>query len=76
MMLMGRYGMAFLVFSISNLVLTFFAASLTAFVGPVVAGSGIPEVKAYLNGVVAPEILSFQTLVVKVILLISKCFNY
>ncbi|GLU16865.1 hypothetical protein SLE2022_332720 [Rubroshorea leprosula] len=66
MMLMGRYGMAFLVFSVSNLVLTFFAASLTAFAAPVAAGSGIPEVKAYLNGVDAPGILSFRTLVVKI----------
>ncbi|GLU12466.1 hypothetical protein SLE2022_291440 [Rubroshorea leprosula] len=51
MMLMGRYGMSFLVFFISNLVLTCFAASLTAIVTPIVASSGLPEVKAYLNGV-------------------------
>ncbi|XP_021682020.1 putative chloride channel-like protein CLC-g isoform X2 [Hevea brasiliensis] len=38
-----------------------------AFVAPAAAGSGIPEVKAYLNGVDAPGILSLRTLVVKII---------
>lgn len=62
----GRFAMAFLVFSVSNLVLTLFASIITAFIAPAAAGSGIPEVKAYLNGVDAPEIFSLRTLVVKV----------
>jgi H+/Cl- antiporter ClcA len=62
----GRFGMAFLVFSVSNLVLTLFASIITAFIAPAAAGSGIPEVKAYLNGVDAPGIFSLRTLVVKV----------
>lgn len=61
-----RYGMAFLVFSVSNLVLTLFASVITALICPQAAGSGIPEVKAYLNGVDAPGILSPRTLLVKV----------
>lgn len=61
-----RYLLAFLVFLASNFVLTLFASMITAYVAPEAAGSGIPEVKAYLNGVDAPEILSFRTLVVKV----------
>lgn len=60
--------MAFLVFSLSNLALTLFASMITAFISPEAAGSGIPEVKAYLNGVDAPGIFSFRTLVVKVML--------
>lgn len=67
MMLERRFGMAFLTFSVSNLVLTCFASIITAFIAPVAAGSGIPEVKAYLNGVDAPGILSLRTLVVKII---------
>ncbi|KAL5783436.1 hypothetical protein ACOSP7_008465 [Xanthoceras sorbifolium] len=67
MMLYERFGMAFLVFLVSNLVLTLFASIITASIAPAAAGSGIPEVKAYLNGVDAPEILSFRTLVVKII---------
>lgn len=58
--------MAFIVFSVSNLALTLFATVITAFIAPAAAGSGIPEVKAYLNGVDAPGILSFRTLLVKV----------
>ncbi|XP_065849340.1 putative chloride channel-like protein CLC-g [Euphorbia lathyris] len=67
MMFSSRYGMAFLVFSVSNLVLTLFASVITAFVAPAASGSGIPEVKAYLNGVDAPGVLSLRTLVVKII---------
>ncbi|XP_031386481.1 putative chloride channel-like protein CLC-g [Punica granatum] len=66
MMLTGRYGMAFLVFSVSNFVLTLFPAVITSFISPTAAGSGIPEVKAYLNGVDAPGIFSLRTLFVKI----------
>ncbi|KAK8597884.1 hypothetical protein V6N13_095279 [Hibiscus sabdariffa] len=62
-----RHGMALLVFSVSNLLLTLFAAILTAFISPAAAGSGIPEVKAYLNGVDAPDIFSPRTLIVKIV---------
>ncbi|KAG8046976.1 hypothetical protein GUJ93_ZPchr0008g12306 [Zizania palustris] len=44
-----------------------FASSITAFVSPAAGGSGIPEVKAYLNGVDAPNVFSLRTLAVKVI---------
>lgn len=67
MMLAGRYRIAFLIFSVSNLVLTLFASTITAFISPAATGSGIPEVKAYLNGVDAPGVFSFRTLVVKII---------
>lgn len=59
--------MAFLVFFLSNLVLTLFTAIITTFISPEAAGSGIPEVKAYLNGVDAPGIISLRTLFVKVL---------
>ncbi|KAK3439486.1 hypothetical protein EUGRSUZ_C04362 [Eucalyptus grandis] len=67
MMLQRRFGMAFLVFSLSNFGLTLFAALITALVSPAAAGSGIPEVKAYLNGVDAPGIFTLRTLFVKTI---------
>uniref|UniRef100_A0A7N0UZ63 Chloride channel protein n=1 Tax=Kalanchoe fedtschenkoi TaxID=63787 RepID=A0A7N0UZ63_KALFE len=67
LMIENRYGMAFLLFAGSNLFLTLFAVIITISISPAAAGSGIPEVKAYLNGVDAPGILSFQTLVVKVL---------
>ncbi|KAI6681557.1 hypothetical protein NL676_035438 [Syzygium grande] len=67
MMLARRFVMAFVVFSVSNLMLTLSAALITVFVSPAAAGSGIPEVKAYLNGVDAPGIFSLNTLFVKII---------
>lgn len=42
------------------------AAALCAYIAPAAAGSGIPEVKAYLNGVDAHSILAPSTLFVKV----------
>jgi len=48
------------------MLLLLLASSITAFVSPAAGGSGIPEVKAYLNGVDAPNIFSLRTLAVKV----------
>ncbi|XP_012640786.1 H(+)/Cl(-) exchange transporter 6 isoform X2 [Microcebus murinus] len=46
--------------------LTFvFLASLLVLIEPVSAGSGIPEIKCYLNGVKVPGIVRFRTLVCK-----------
>ncbi|KAG8372685.1 hypothetical protein BUALT_Bualt12G0093200 [Buddleja alternifolia] len=67
MMLARKFMVAFLVFASSNLCLTLFASVITAFIAPEAAGSGIPEVKAYLNGVDAPAIFSFRTLIVKIV---------
>jgi len=50
------------------------AGSLCAFIAPSAAGSGIPEVKAYLNGVDAPSILAPATLFVKVNVLL-RCLS-
>lgn len=53
-------------FAVTNFVLLMFSSIITAYVSPAAAGSGIPEVKAYLNGVDAPGIFSVKTLAVKV----------
>lgn len=42
------------------------AAAICAYIAPSAAGSGIPEVKAYLNGVDAHSILAPSTLFVKI----------
>lgn len=39
---------------------------------PIAAGSGIPQVKCYLNGVKMPRVVRIKTLVVKVIGVISS----
>ncbi|KAL1335118.1 hypothetical protein HN51_064057 [Arachis hypogaea] len=67
MMLERRFLLAFAVFFASNLGLTIFSAVITALIAPAATGSGIPEVKAYLNGVDAPGIFTVRTLFVKII---------
>lgn len=71
-----RIGLAFSILTITNLVLALSSSMLVAFVAPAAAGSGIPEVKAYLNGCDAPDILSPKTLFVKVkIYALSVCLE-
>ncbi|CAN4110768.1 unnamed protein product [Withania somnifera] len=67
LMLEDKYFRAFAAFAGCNLVLATCAAILCAFIAPAAAGSGIPEVKAYLNGVDAHSILAPSTLFVKII---------
>ncbi|CAN4108199.1 unnamed protein product [Withania somnifera] len=67
LMLQDKCFPAFAAFAGCNLVLATCAAMLCAFIAPAAAGSGIPEVKAYLNGVDAHSILAPSTLFVKII---------
>ncbi|KAA3463135.1 chloride channel protein CLC-c-like [Gossypium australe] len=66
LMLKHKYYKAFAAYAGCNLGLATSAAALCAFIAPAAAGSGIPEVKAYLNGVDAYSILAPSTLFVKV----------
>ncbi|PPR95974.1 hypothetical protein GOBAR_AA24706 [Gossypium barbadense] len=66
LMLKHKYYKAFAAYAGCNLGLATSAAALCAFIAPAAAGSGIPEVKAYLNGVDAYSILASSTLFVKV----------
>uniref|UniRef100_A0A9I9DCW1 CBS domain-containing protein n=1 Tax=Cucumis melo TaxID=3656 RepID=A0A9I9DCW1_CUCME len=61
-----EYFQAFVVYVGSNSVLAVAAAILCAYIAPAAAGSGIPEVKAYLNGIDAYSILAPSTLFVKI----------
>ncbi|KAK3007418.1 hypothetical protein RJ639_015191 [Escallonia herrerae] len=60
-------SLSLLLYTSSNFGLTLFSCVITALVAPEAAGSGIPEVKAYLNGVDAPAIFSIRTLFVKIV---------
>ncbi|KAH9561383.1 hypothetical protein CY35_05G020500 [Sphagnum magellanicum] len=62
-----RFVLAFLVYAGANMLLVMLAAMLCVYIGPSAAGSGIPEVKAYLNGVDTPHVFSLNTLVVKIL---------
>mmetsp|Transcript_13825 Transcript_13825/g.37368 ORF Transcript_13825/g.37368 Transcript_13825/m.37368 type:complete len:858 (-) Transcript_13825:79-2652(-) len=61
----GHIALSFLVYFSISTVLVFCAVALTAYVGPAAAGSGIAEVKAYLNGIDMPGIFFFSTLFAK-----------
>lgn len=48
-------------------------AWLTVYVEPLAAGSGIPEVKCYLNGLNVPQLLDMRTLFCKAIGIVFAC---
>ncbi|KAK1677078.1 hypothetical protein QYE76_037926 [Lolium multiflorum] len=62
-----RYWTGFFYFSGFNLALTFVAAVLCVVFAPTAAGPGIPEIKAYLNGVDTPNMFGAPQLIVKII---------
>ncbi|KAL1291934.1 hypothetical protein HN51_060415 [Arachis hypogaea] len=62
-----RYMAGFLYFTGVNFLLTFVAAILCVCFAPTAAGPGIPEIKAYLNGVDTPNMYGATTLFVKII---------
>ncbi|WCJ30624.1 chloride channel C [Euphorbia peplus] len=61
-----QYYKAFAAFAGCNITLAVAAGALCAYIAPAAAGSGIPEVKAYLNGIDAHSILAPSTLFVKI----------
>ncbi|XP_040385698.1 chloride channel protein CLC-a-like [Oryza brachyantha] len=62
-----RYWAGFLYFAGINFGLTFVAAVLCVVFAPTAAGPGIPEIKAYLNGVDTPNMFGAPQLIVKII---------
>ncbi|CAN4080428.1 unnamed protein product [Withania somnifera] len=62
-----RYLMGFAYFAGANFLLTLVAALLCVCFAPTAAGPGIPEIKAYLNGVDTPNMFGATTLFVKII---------
>jgi len=62
-------GMIYGAFLRFYLVQLFFAAAaaICVYIEPIAAGSGIPEVKCYLNGIDLPHVLDLRTLFCKVI---------
>ncbi|KAK0407180.1 hypothetical protein QR680_019056 [Steinernema hermaphroditum] len=50
-----------------NLCLVAIAACLVLFVSPVAAGSGIPQIKCFLNGIQIPGVVRLKTLVAKAV---------
>lgn len=50
-----------------NMIPVLIGSILVAYVEPVAAGSGIPQVKCYLNGIKVPRVVRIKTLAVKTI---------
>lgn len=61
-----RYLMGFIYLAGANLLLTTVASVLCVCFAPTAAGPGIPEIKAYLNGVDTPNMFGATTMIVKV----------
>lgn len=63
----GQSGLIFLLYATTNLVLALLSASLCLFLAPEAVGSGIPEIKAYLNGVRVKRFSSMRLFFVTVL---------
>ncbi|CAB3397413.1 unnamed protein product [Caenorhabditis bovis] len=50
-----------------NCVLVTIASILVIFISPIAGGSGIPQIKCYLNGIAIPEVIRLKTLICKAI---------
>lgn len=55
-----------------NVAMVFIGSMMVTYIEPVAAGSGIPQVKCYLNGVKVPRVVRIKTLVVKVVGVITS----
>ncbi|CAI9283399.1 unnamed protein product [Lactuca saligna] len=62
-----RYMMGFFYMTGVNFLLTLVATVLCVFFAPTAAGPGIPEIKAYLNGVDTPNMYGATTMFVKIV---------
>ncbi|KAH0929542.1 hypothetical protein HID58_015269 [Brassica napus] len=62
-----RYLTGLLIFTGANLGLTLVATVLVVVFAPTAAGPGIPEIKAYLNGVDTPNMFGATTMIVKIV---------
>ncbi|WOH05012.1 hypothetical protein DCAR_0624424 [Daucus carota subsp. sativus] len=61
------YLAGFIYFTTANFLLTLVASALCVCFAPTAAGPGIPEIKAYLNGVDTPNMFGATTLMVKIV---------
>lgn len=63
----GCLWLPYMMWLVLNVVPVFIGAVLVSYIEPVAAGSGIPQVKCYLNGVKIPRVVRIKTLAVKTI---------
>ncbi|EEB16605.1 Chloride channel protein, putative [Pediculus humanus corporis] len=57
----------YLIWIAFNVLFVLIGSIIVTYIEPVAAGSGIPDIKCYLNGVLIPRLVRIKTLVVKVL---------
>ncbi|XP_072224245.1 H(+)/Cl(-) exchange transporter 7 isoform X2 [Leuresthes tenuis] len=62
----GGLSISLILWAVLNSSFVMLGAIIVAFFEPIAAGSGIPQIKCYLNGVKIPRVVRLKTLVVKV----------
>uniref|UniRef100_A0A8B9HRA8 Chloride voltage-gated channel 7 n=1 Tax=Astyanax mexicanus TaxID=7994 RepID=A0A8B9HRA8_ASTMX len=62
----GGLSISLILWAVLNSAFVMVGALAVAFFEPVAAGSGIPQIKCYLNGVKVPRVVRLKTLLVKV----------
>uniref|UniRef100_A0A3B4X4Q7 Chloride channel protein n=1 Tax=Seriola lalandi dorsalis TaxID=1841481 RepID=A0A3B4X4Q7_SERLL len=62
----GGLSISLLLWAVLNSAIVMGGAIIVAFFEPIAAGSGIPQIKCYLNGVKVPRVVRLKTLMVKV----------
>lgn len=63
----GSMFASYLIYTMANCLLVWGSAAVVVYYGPAAAGSGIPDVKSFLNGVDVPQVLHPSTLIAKVL---------
>ncbi|XP_030745389.1 H(+)/Cl(-) exchange transporter 7 [Sitophilus oryzae] len=61
----GKLYIPYFLWALYNVIPVLIGSILVAYVEPIAAGSGIPQVKCYLNGVKVPRVVRIRTLFVK-----------
>ncbi|CAN9505211.1 unnamed protein product [Ophioblennius macclurei] len=62
----GGLSISLILWAVLNAAIVMLGSIIVAFFEPIAAGSGIPQIKCYLNGVKIPRVVRLKTLVVKV----------
>ncbi|XP_030591897.1 H(+)/Cl(-) exchange transporter 7 [Archocentrus centrarchus] len=62
----GGLSVSLILWAVLNSTFVMVGAIIVAFIEPIAAGSGIPQIKCYLNGVKIPRVVRLKTLMVKV----------
>lgn len=68
----GDLSIPYFFYVLTNILPVIVGSILVTYVEPVAAGSGIPLVKCYLNGIKVPKVVRLKTLIVKAVGVITS----